>query len=214
MLHTSPDTWAATTAQTIADCLLSSLDTTGQASLVVPGGRSALAVLPLLAEQPLDWSKVTVTLSDERWVCGDHPDSNERLVRETLINKTGASFVGLKTDATTPQTGISECQSRQATLERPFAMVFLGMGEDGHIASLFPHSPTADDDFQAVERADHPRISMTPRCLLDSRHIVLPIIGSAKHVVFARAMQPGPSLELPVRHILQQNRIAVTVITD
>ncbi|PCI42180.1 MAG: 6-phosphogluconolactonase [Rhodospirillaceae bacterium] len=210
-LHTTPENWAETAAQTIADLLFSSLNKNGFATLVVPGGRSAKAILPRLAKIDLDWEKVTVTLTDERWVPAHHSDSNERLVYESFIKTTNAHFIGMKTKSETPEIAISENHPVLA-IPRPFDVVFVGMGDDGHIASLFPKERIKTGDLQTAQRPDHPRISMTPTCLLNSRHIVLPILGQAKQSAFKRAQVPGPTLEFPVRHILHQDQVPVTII--
>lgn len=172
--------------------------------------------MPVLARHALRWEKVTVTLTDERWVPPDHPDSNEGLLRRHLLgNGAYAGIIPLKTVPPTVQEGLAEASARLAGITRPFDVVFLGMGEDGHIASLFSGDDIDETQvLQAVSRPDHPRISMTPSCLLHSRLIILPISGVRKKQVFNTAMEPGPLSALPVRHVLHQHKTPVLVITD
>ncbi len=193
------------------------------ASLVVPGGRTPGLVFQALRNEAVDWSNVWVTLTDERWVETTSPDSNERLVRETLLQDAAvaAHFIGLKNPAPTPEAG-AEWASRALTrAPRPFDVVLLGMGEDGHVASLFPGSmalaraldASAPAGCIAVNAltAPHARLSLNLSALLDARRIVLHIEGEAKWQVYMRARTRGPSAELPVRAILQQKETPVDV---
>ena len=111
----------------------------GQGSLVLSGGRTPMGFFHQLSQQVLDWSKVTVTLADERWVNADHKDSNEKLVKENLlINEAHcAKFLSLKNSAETAVSGEAELEAELSKYGQ-FTVVILGMGDDGHTASLFP----------------------------------------------------------------------------
>ncbi len=190
----------------------------GRATLAVSGGRTPEHIFPLLSQAELPWARVTVTLADERWVEPGHPDSNEGLARRLLIQgpASAARFIGLKTGHADPIDGREECETALATLKWPLDLLFLGMGEDGHIASLFPG---ADAWLSAPGRAlgvaasekRQPRMSLTPKALLDSRQIFLVISGSKKRATFDEAMNSGPVDELPVRLILHQTLVPVTI---
>jgi 6-phosphogluconolactonase len=165
-----------------------------------------------LAEVELDWAHVVATLSDERQVDADSPNSNARLLRERLFRGRAEAARFL------PLTDYAEPALRKLL---PFDAVMLGMGEDGHVASLIPGSPVLDvgmDPEGAALIAESPqgfgsppvaRITLTLSALLHSRAIFLLIAGEAKRQVIADA-QAGA--DLPVRAILQQDRVPVRTL--
>jgi 6-phosphogluconolactonase len=193
------------------------------ASLVVAGGRSPLALLEKLSAIELDWQRVWVTLTDERWVESSSSDSNEHLVRQHLLRNAAAKakFVGLKTAAAEPGAAAAASWSAIAQLPRPFDHVLLGMGDDGHTASLFPHSPELGVALDALQppgcvatRSPVPppaRLSLNLSALLDSRRIALLIVGGGKWATYERAAMSGAVAEMPVRALLRQQRVPVTV---
>jgi 6-phosphogluconolactonase len=201
----------------IAACLLTGVENRGRGSLAVSGGRTPEHIFPVLSQSNLPWDKLSVTLADERWVDPGHPDSNEGLARRLLIQGAAATarFVGLKTNHSTPAEGQTECEAGLSTLDWPLDAMFLGMGEDGHIASLFPGENWADAPGRALPVAPsgqrQARMSLTPEALLDSRHIYLVIKGKKKRQTFETAMKPGSWQGLPVRLILQQHKVPVSV---
>ena len=205
-------------ADDIAACLSEAIARRGQASLAVSGGDTPQHLLPILAQKTVAWERVCVTLIDERWVAPEHPDSNEDLTRRLLLQGPAAKarFIGMKTDHADPFDGQADVEQALAAVGWPLDAVFLGMGEDGHIASLFPDL----DDWQdapgralAVAGSDkrQPRMSLTPAALLDSRHIFLVIAGPQKRAIYEAALKPGPIGALPIRLILHQNQIPVTL---
>ena len=214
---------ASALASSVADDLARAIEHRGRASLMVSGGQTPVPFLSALARRPIAWAKVIVGLVDERWVAPDHVDSNERLVRQTLLTQQGAAaaFVPMKNDAAGASAGQPACERAIAAMPRPFDVVVLGMGNDGHTASLFPQIPQlalgldptnpALTMATAPATAAHERMSLTLRGVLDSRRIVLLLSGSAKWQVYQRARQPGPAVELPVRAVLDQSMIPVDV---
>lgn len=208
-------------AQDVACCLKEDLARQERAVLVVSGGRSPVPLFQSLARQALPWARVTVTLADERWVPPDHPDSNEALVRAHLLQGQAAAarMVPLFTGEATAEQGAPAVCAALAELPRPFSRVILGMGEDGHIASLFPGAAELAEGLAteaaalAVHplHAPHPRLSLSLRALLDTRDLVLMIAGPAKRRVLERALEDGPVEDLPVRAILRQTAVPVSV---
>lgn len=190
-------------------------------SLVVSGGRSPLPLFQSLALQPLPWERVTITLADERWVASEHPDSNEALVRAHLLQgrAAAASFLPLFNGDITPEAAAVGVSTVLAALPRPFSQVILGMGEDGHIASLFPGAAELSEGLNTEAlalalrptHAPHPRLSLSLHALLQSRDIVLMISGQAKRRVLEAALAEGPVEALPVRAILRQTAAPVSV---
>jgi 6-phosphogluconolactonase len=207
----SPDTLADAAADAVLTALTDALAARGHASLVGTGGRSPGPVYDRLAKAQIDWAHVAVTLSDERHVDADSPNANARLLRERLFVGEAAAAQYL------PLTDYAERVLRKLL---PFDAVMLGMGEDGHIASLIPGSPVlahAMDPKGAALTAESPqgfgsppvaRITLTLSALLQSRAIFLLIAGEAKRQVVERA-QAGE--DFPVRAILNQDRVPVRI---
>jgi 6-phosphogluconolactonase len=198
---------AEAAAEAIAARIAQSNEEHLHATLVATGGRMPGLVYDRLAQTPLEWGRVVVTLSDERVVDETSPDSNARLVRERLMvdEAAVARFLPLTEDA-----------EDALWAQSPFDAVMLGMGEDGHIAALIPGSPLVpdamdpDDDRWVVSMpAGHgspplPRISMTFAALLQSRAIFLLIAGDKKREVLEGA-------GLPVHALLAQDRVPVRI---
>jgi 6-phosphogluconolactonase len=182
----------------------------GRASLVATGGRSPGPVYDRLAEARLDWARVVVTLSDERCVGEDDPDSNARLVRERLL-------VGAAARAHLVPLWPEPEPAVLAAL-RPFDAMLLGMGEDGHIASLIPGDPGLEAGLTepgptrpvpaGLGKPPLARITLTLPTLLDSRAIFVLIAGEAKRRVIERAVAGE---DLPVGRLLSQARAPVRI---
>lgn len=215
--HAAP--LAQALAESVAEDLRVAVAQRGQATLVLSGGSTPELFLEELSRQLVPWQSVTVTLTDERWVATDDAASNEGLVRRALLTGDAAEarLVGLKTEAATPAAGAAEAEARVAALPRPFDVVVLGMGEDGHIASLFPSHPALEPAgehrlTQAVARDSGPaRLTLTLRALLDSRRIILFFTGEKKWQTYRLALGRGPLSELPVRAILGRGREPIDV---
>src|SRR5580704_1196168 len=189
----------------------------GLASLVVSGGKSPIKLFELLRSESLDWSRVCIALADERWVEPSDPESNEKLVRDYLLKECAASarFLGLKNAAPTPDLGAVSAWETFARVPRPFDAVVLGMGDDGHTASLFPGSPNLPSALNPSASAGcvgmwspvapHPRLSLNLTALLDSRRVVVLINGEAKWRTYTAACAAGPVQEMPIRAVLRQS---------
>lgn len=211
-------------AQRVTAELREALAARGRAGLIVSGGKSPIKLFEALRTQTLDWSRVFVTLADERWVETDEATSNERLVRDVLLRDAAAAahFAGLKNAAPTPELGAAAAWALLADWPRPFDLVLLGMGDDGHTASLFPGSPhlaMALDEAAApgcigmlATAAPVSRLSLNLSALLDSRRIVILITGAEKWLTYSRACGHGAVAEMPVRAVLRQRRTPVDVV--
>lgn len=209
-------------AQSVTRQLDEGIKEKNKACLIVSGGKTPLDFFKQLSKQELDWSKVTILLMDERWVDIDHADSNEKLVRENLLQNKAkqAYFLGLKNNEALPSEGIMEYETQLRTLVDHVDAVILGMGSDGHTASWFSgshqlhallDSNTAawclpvEDDF-----LPQPRMSLTWRFIKRAEKIYLHFTGQEKYKVFERACLEKTD-ELPVSHVLHQDGIVINV---
>jgi 6-phosphogluconolactonase len=213
---------AALTNQ-VVQALKQGIDLDGRASLAVSGGSTPQPLFRELARQDIPWQKVVITLVDERWVAPSDPASNENLVRQYLLQDRAAiaTFIGLKNDAQTAEEGEVQCKEELRKVPRPFTVLILGMGNDGHTASLFPGSAQlkAATDMQSGKTcmatmpvdAPHERMTLTLPTLLDSQQIILHITGQEKKAVLEQAQAEGPAEAMPIRYILRQQKRLVDV---
>jgi 6-phosphogluconolactonase len=215
---------AVALAERIAERLREGIAERGHALLAVSGGSTPKHLFDKLSRQMLDWSKVTVTLVDERWVPEGDERSNAAMVKAMLLQHAASSaqFVPLYTDAPTPEAGLATVRARVASLELPFDAVILGMGNDGHTASFFPggdrlpealdiNNPTRVLPMRAAG-AGEPRITFTLSALLETRALYLHIEGDAKRQLLADArLGLGEAAKFPVRSVLTQQRVPVAV---
>lgn len=222
--YPSTDILNQSLAQNITHKLVQAIDKKGQASLVVSGGRTPIGLFSLLSQQALDWNKVTITLADERWVDITSEDSNENLIHRYLLTGLAAKakFISLKNDHPTANQGEKQTSEALARIIRPFDVVLLGMGEDGHTASFFPESKelyTALDMYSkrlciaiTTPNSIIPRITITLPTLLHSKYIYLHFVGENKYKTYKRAQQGADVHEMPVRAILDQIITPVEVV--
>jgi 6-phosphogluconolactonase len=159
--------------------LEAALDAGGPVAIAVPGGSTPFPILALLADRPLDWRRMTVWPTDDRAVPEDHPASNAGRIR-ALLAPTGAEVISLTVMEQVPH----------------FALTWLGMGADGHVASLFPGSDPRADDPQSVRRitpeplppeAPFDRITLTIPALIDCDALMFVVRGPEKRAVFDSA---------------------------
>jgi 6-phosphogluconolactonase len=218
------DTLSRELAGQVAASLTSAIAARGLASLVVSGGRSPVRLFEILSALPLDWARVCIALADERWVDPHDEASNEHLVRDVLLkgNAAAARFHGLKNGAPTPDLGAVSAWETFARVPRPFDVVVLGMGDDGHTASLFPGSPNLPRALNEAAvagclgmwspLAPHARLSLNLTALLDARRVVLLISGDSKWQTLEAARAAGAVEDMPVRAVLRQTRTPVDVM--
>lgn len=206
-------------ADALADTLRASIAERGRASLVICGGSSPVALFEYLSHADLDWSRVTVIPSDERWVAPDDSESNERMIRELLLvdHAATAHFVSLYRDTETPHEAVDSVAAALADVPTPLDAVVLGMGGDGHTASLFPHAPdiealvASSARCMGVDVGPPARLSLGLGYLLDARRVDVLIFGDDKRDVLEKARGEGPVAELPIRGVLRSSAPAPTV---
>ncbi|TKB48527.1 6-phosphogluconolactonase [Ferrimonas sediminicola] len=208
-------------AAKIAGQLQEAIDARGKAALVVSGGSTPLMLFSELSRQAIDWQDVYITLADERWVSPEHADSNERLVREHLLVRRAAKakFRGLKNIYSVVDEGVGMTEEVLSNLPRPFDVVVLGMGNDGHTASLFPCSEqlqlglTTGRTCLAVHptTAPHGRLSLSLKAILDSKQIYLHLHGDPKREVLRQVLTSDDATEMPIRAVLNQRHTPVDV---
>ena len=198
----------------LADTLASELETSllgnDFASLAVPGGTTPGPIFDSLCAVDLDWSRVRVMLTDERWVPETSERSNTRLLRERLLvnHAAAATYVPLYADAETPEEKLPELTEALSPL-MPISVMLLGMGADMHTASIFPGADQLDLALHGNENlvamrapgAPEPRITLSAKVLKSaiSRHIV--IVGAEKREALEKARHLSPE-EAPVAAIL------------
>jgi len=187
------------------------------ASLVVPGGGTPRQYLPVLAKCSLPWERITITLSDERWVDINDEQSNEKMVRKYLLENLPANtnFISLKTHHNDPFTAVKEVNQRLDKLPQPLNLTVVGLGEDGHIASLFPgmHFDLLSTQHcvgVAPPIAPSPRISLSLPMLAKSEHIALVVVGEIKQHLLDQ-LSKDSHLELPIQWLLQRTRSKIDI---
>jgi 6-phosphogluconolactonase len=212
MIETYPraDALADAAAHAVSAQLAQALRTHGRAGLVATGGRSPGPVYDRLRTAAFDWTRVIVTLSDERCVAPDDPASNARLVRERLLQGAAAKAHLLPL--------WPEPETAALAALTPFDAVMLGMGEDGHIASLIPGDPGLEDALTTTDlirpvpaglgKPPVARTTLTLRALLNARAIFLLVAGEAKRGVIQRALAGE---DLPVGRLISQSQAQLRI---
>ena len=210
-------------ATRIGDILEDSCTQRGHATFIASGGNSPKKVYHCLNQRNLPWQNISVTLTDERWVADDDPDSNEAMVRQALLENSAsaATFVSLYAKGKSIDSALDEIEMRLNALTLPSDCVLLGMGLDGHTASLFPK---AENLASAIDLDSsnlccpitalgltQARITLTAFALLNTRQIILLIMGEEKRIVYENAKNGSDNLLMPVRVLLNQKNVPVGV---
>lgn len=191
----------------------------GQASFMVSGGTSPGRMFDLLADEPLEWEKVTIGLVDERWVKPDHPGSNEKIVREKLLKgpASAARFLPMKTADAEPASAVASRAAVYAPHLAPLSCVLLGMGPDGHTASWFPGSmgleqamyPKDGAVIAAIDAGNTPvagefrhRMTLTADPVCNAEAGILLVFGEDKRAALEHALTGDEQL-YPVRRAIE-----------
>jgi len=216
----------ATLLETCVEILQSNIAKHGRATLFVSGGRSPAELYKALSQQALDWSKVTIALVDERWVDETNEFSNAAFIRQCLLQgpAAAATFVGMKNAASSAMEGAALCNENYANINGPWSLSLIGMGPDGHFASLFPRAEGLSEALHeqlaplcsaiqakesAVTGSITERMSLSLAGILKSEKQILMISGAAKLAVYQRALSSDDSMALPVRALLQHDSLDV-----
>ena len=216
----------ATLASNCQQHLQKALNKSGKTSLMVSGGSTPAPLYKALAQSNLDWRNISVALVDERWVDENHEASNEALIKRTLLTDKArlAPFTGMKNNSKSALKGSREAERYYQFLPRPFAVTIVGMGSDGHTASLFPHALGLNEALSKnndqlttailatqseVTGSNIERLSLSLNGLLQSERIIILLTGDEKLEVFRQAQQEGAIEDMPIRALLHQNKTPV-----
>lgn len=211
-------TLATQLADAVAVHINAAIAARGEAAIAVSGGSTPARFFAALGKRKdIDWTKVFVTLVDERWVDELSDRSNAGLVNQKMLQGPAASarFLPLYSGGAEPDaTQIAKTAASLETLPRPFAAVVLGMGSDGHTASFFPGGDTLATALSApgpviaihAPAAGEPRVTFTLPRLLETDALFLHIEGEEKSAVLDKALGDGPVEEMPVRAVLRADR--------
>ena len=206
---------ASDLCQSIGEILIEAIRKKGRASIAVSGGSTPIPLFNELSLLNINWTKVDLTLADERWVDPTSADSNELLVRTHLIKNKASkvNFIPLKNDSKTVQDGQKKSEELLKNITLPFDVVVLGMGPDGHTASLFPCSEELSNAMDldnpnmlvltSPKTAPYQRISLTAKVITDSKNIFLHLNGSSKLHTLESAMKYKDSSKMPIYAFLE-----------
>jgi 6-phosphogluconolactonase len=210
--YESADELAQAVAGDVGFLLDSALDARGDAIAAFPGGSTPLAALDLLKAQKLKWKDVTIVPTDDRLVAVSDPLSNVRMLAERFL-PLGARVLPLTGgDLPVAEAG-KAADARLQAVHWPLDLVWLGMGADGHSASIF-----AGPDFEAALTAPHRAVGVTPdplpeeapvarvtltrSAILAARSILISIRGDEKRRLLEAAIEDGPGSKLPIGRLL------------
>ena len=217
MDHADRDVLASALARHVAGKLSDAIAARGTALIAVSGGTTPGLFFEHLSQAAIDWERVTVTLVDDRCVPESSERSNAALVRRLLLRDAAAdaTFVPLHVE------GRSITETSQQFADKRIDIAVLGMGNDGHTASLFPGGdrleaaldPASTDMLIGMEApgAGEPRVTFTLAALQNARHLALHIEGDDKRETFERAINGDSVAEMPVRALLHHPDTIVSI---
>lgn len=212
----SPEQTAEALADDVAKVLRRRLEHARNATLVVSGGSTPVPFFQALSGKTLDWGRVVVVLADERWVPDTHPDSNTALLRAHLLQDCAAcaQFLQMEVGGGDPEAALPAIDRQLAALALPVDVLVLGMGNDGHTASLFPDAPelaqamAADNECRVAlmtpPSQSRKRITLTLPVLAGARFTALHLKGQEKLDTLATALADlDDPMAMPIRAFLK-----------
>lgn len=209
-------------APEIAEKLQSGINQNGRATLLVSGGNTPKPMFAKLSQIDIDWDCVDIALVDDRWVDTTDSASNEKMAYEALlINKAAsAHFYGMKTSHVNAFDAVTEVTKKLSILNKPFDVVILGMGEDGHTASIFPCCAQLDEALTTTKMimatepttAPHQRMTFTRHALLNSKQLYLHLVGENKETVLNAVNANDDIKKAPIKAFLNQADVPMSVM--
>lgn len=219
--HDSAEEMAEAVASDAAFVIESALDARGDAVIALPGGQTSVPALEKLAKHKLKWRNVTIIPTDDRLVAVDHDASNVRRLA-ALFLPLGARVVPLTGGSLAPDAAGKAADARLQDLHWPLDLVWLGMGVDGHTASIF-----AGDDLDAALTAPHraigvtpqplpanapyPRVTLTAKAIRSARALMIAISGDDKRAVLEQALEEGEGARYPIGRVLAAAELAIDI---
>ena len=209
----------------ITDELNKAIKERGKASLLLSGGSTPKPLFEYLSKCNIAWEKVNIALVDERWINKEHKDSNALLIKTYLLKNYAkeANFIAMYQEHTEAKEAQELCSALYKKDLYPFDVIVLGMGDDGHTASLFPNNiklkEAYDENNELLcvhmkpDTAPYDRMSLTKKAILSSHNIYLHFEGSKKQEVFKKALKEEGINLMPIASILNQNKKTVEVFT-
>ena len=214
--YESPEEMAEAVAGDVGFIVESAVDARGEALLALPGGSTPKPIYARLAAASLPWKRVTIIPGDERLVPMQDGLSNVRMLAEAFL-KSGARVVPVTGDIADYRLAGNSADARLQDLKWPPDLVWLGMGADGHTASIFP-GPDLDDALNAPKarrmvgvmpeplpkEAPVPRVTLTRAAILSARTLLITISGDDKRAVLEQAIADGQSSRVPIGRVLAE----------
>jgi 6-phosphogluconolactonase len=195
----------------------------GEASLLVSGGSTPINLFDQLSQVDIPWEKVNITLVDDRFVPDDHPDQNGAMVKTNLLKNYAAKamFHPLIVNSNDADENLQKVRENINSIRRPFSVVILGMGEDGHTASLFPDCEELDVGMDlendkdlmitSPTQAPHQRITFTRKALLNTSKLALHCYGNKKNQVLKLASGLKDYRPYPIEAFIHQDKVELNV---
>ena len=215
---------AAAVAGDVGFIIESALDARGQALIALPGGKTPIPIYEKLAKAKLDWKKVTIIPTDDRLVAMTDPLSNAAMIAKAFLPK-GARVLPITTDkAADHRMAGKAADARLQELHWPLDLVWLGVGADGHTASIFP-GPDLDEALNGPNArravgvlpdplpADAPvaRVTLTKAAIISARTLMLVVTGNDKRKLIERAIEDGASSNIPIGRVLAEADQAIDI---